>query len=82
MPSPSSDGPVSASVACSGCGIRPTTRPLAELMPGDVAQRAVRVVAVAEHHPALALELVEHGLGRDVTALTGLQRHQDVGAGS
>ncbi len=33
MPSPSSDGPVSASVACSGCGIRPTTRPLAELTP-------------------------------------------------
>lgn len=32
-PSPSSDGPVSASVACSGCGIRPTTRPLAELIP-------------------------------------------------
>ena len=32
-PRPSSDGPVSASVACSGCGIRPTTRPLAELMP-------------------------------------------------
>ncbi len=32
-PSPSSLGPVSGSVACSGCGIKPTTRPLAEAMP-------------------------------------------------
>lgn len=33
MPSPSSLGPVSGSVACSGCGIRPTTRPFADAMP-------------------------------------------------
>ena len=73
-------GPVSASVACSGCGISPTTRPLAELMPGDVAHRTVGVVAVAEHHPALALEFVEHGFAGHVAALAGLQRHQQLGA--
>ncbi|SIM26772.1 Uncharacterised protein [Mycobacteroides abscessus subsp. abscessus] len=33
MPSPSSLGPVNGSVACSGCGMSPTTRPLAEEMP-------------------------------------------------
>lgn len=32
-PRPSSLGPVSGSVACSGCGIKPTTRPFAEAMP-------------------------------------------------
>ena len=30
---PSSEGPVSSSHACSGCGIKPTTRPLAEHTP-------------------------------------------------
>ena len=44
----------------------------------DVAHRAVGVVAVAEHHPAVTLELVEHVLGRDVAALAGFQRHQQV----
>lgn len=32
-PSPSSEGPVSASMACSGWGIKPTTRPSGELTP-------------------------------------------------
>ena len=32
-PSPSDDGPVSGSMACSGCGIRPTTLPSALQMP-------------------------------------------------
>ncbi len=32
-PSPSSDGPVSVSTACSGCGMRPTTLPRSLVMP-------------------------------------------------
>ncbi len=31
--SPSADGPVSGSMACSGCGMSPTTRPSAEATP-------------------------------------------------
>ena len=58
--SPSVD-PVSASVACSGCGIRPSTLPFSLRDAGDVAGRAVRVVAgrVAQHELAVCLELVE-----------------------
>ncbi len=33
MPRPSADGPVSVSIACSGCGISPTTRPFGEHTP-------------------------------------------------
>src|SRR5690606_15019700 len=33
MPRPSSVGPVNGSIACSGCGIRPATRPRASVMP-------------------------------------------------
>src|SRR6185312_478734 len=44
-----------------------------------IAQRTVGVVAVAEHHPALALQLVEHLLAGDVAALTGLERDEQVG---
>src|SRR5690242_3538401 len=44
----------------------------------DVAHRAVGVVAVAEHHPALALEFVEHLLAGHIAALAGFQWHQDV----
>ena len=32
-PRPSADGPVNGSIACSGCGIRPTTRPSADAIP-------------------------------------------------
>lgn len=32
-PRPSADGPVSSLVACSGCGMRPTTLPAASVMP-------------------------------------------------
>src|SRR6185312_1764994 len=46
----------------------------------DIALRAVGVVAVAEYHPTLALELVEHLLTGDVAALPRLQRHQQIGA--
>ena len=58
--SPSTE-PVSGSTACSGCGIRPNTLPRLVADAGDVAQRAVGVVAggVAQHHLAAGLELVE-----------------------
>ncbi len=47
----------------------------------DAAHRAVEVLAIAEDHAVLALELVEHGFGGDVAALPRLQRDQQVRAG-
>ena len=54
--------------------------------PGDVPQRAVRIALgrwvadVAEQHPALALQFVEHVVGGDEAALGVLHRDQDLGA--
>ena len=79
-PPPTADsGPYPGSTACSGCGIRPTTRPAASLTPAIATARAVGVGAqVAEHDPALALELVEGALVGDVAALPVLQRDDDL----
>ena len=75
---PSSE-PVSGSTACSGCGIRPTTLPAGVGDAGDVAQRAVGVLArrVAEGDLAERLDLVEHRLGRVVAAGGVLDRDRE-----
>jgi hypothetical protein len=46
----------------------------------DVALRTVRIVAVAEHHAAVAFELVEYFVAGHEAAFARFQRHQDVGA--
>ena len=76
-PRPSSLGPVSDSIACSGCGINPTMRPSADVSAGDVVKRIVRIPPeVAEGHSPLAFQLGQ-SLGRgDVTALTVLDRDE------
>ena len=72
-PGPSSDGPVNASVACSGCGISPTTRPLAELI------RRCRAWSRwgcprSGTPPALALEFVERRFACHITTFARFQR--------
>ena len=78
MPRPSRLGPVSASIACSGCGISPTTRPSAEQTPAMSSMRSVRIAAdVAEHDPPPRFQLGDgRGLG-DEAAVTVLDRNDD-----
>ena len=49
--------PSSGSTACSGCGIRPRTLPRLVAHAGDVADRAVAVLRVAQDDLARRLEL-------------------------
>ena len=75
--------PVSGSTACSGWGIRPNTLPALVAHAGDVAQRAVRVLArgVAQQHLAGGLEPVELGVGRVEAAGRVLDRDRQPLAG-
>ena len=66
-------------MACSGCGMSPTTLPASLRIAGDVAQRTVRVaVDVAAHHAALASSSSSVALVGDVPTLTVLERDEDL----
>ena len=44
-------------------------------MPGDVAQRAVGIIHIAQHHAVLGFQLVERAVVGEVAALA--MRHRD-----
>ena len=71
--------PISGSVARSGCGIMPMHVALAVEHAGDVAQRAVGIVDVAEGDAIFGFELVERALVGDSSSL---RRARSAGAAS
>ena len=78
-PRPSSDGPVSASTACSGCGMMPTTLPASFVIAAMSRCEPFGLPRdVAGDHPALGLELVEGALVGHEAALAVLHRDQDL----
>ncbi len=61
--------PSRGSEARSGCGIRPMTLRLRAQNPGDIAQRSVGIVEIAEHDAVFGFELIEDAVIGEVAAL-------------
>ena len=69
-------------MACSGCGIKPTTPAVGRGDAGDTTLRAVGVLLrVTEDDAAFALEFVENLLGRLEATFTRLQGMRNLRAG-